>query len=161
MLLVGPVDGRKRGPFGFGFRRWHRLRHTIHPPSRTGWHGSHESLIVKSRSRRLLSIRLRNQAHPAARNTGKQHRVLRPLIRSSGLPAQTKVLANVLSGEKPPRSTPSGWPPKTSSLGIHNFVSGSTIRWPFGGAWAEALRRDGETRSCGSRTLERLWGVIS
>src|SRR5215472_13802604 len=27
MLLVGPVDGYKRGPFWFGFRRWHRIRH--------------------------------------------------------------------------------------------------------------------------------------
>ena len=88
-------------------------------------------LIVESRSRRLLSIRLRNQAHPAARNTGKKHRVLTPLIRSSGMPAQTKVIVNVLSGEKPLRYTPSGWTPKTSSLGMHNFVSGSTIRTPF------------------------------
>ena len=98
-------------------------------------------LIVESRSRRLLRIRLRNQAHPAARNTGKKHRVLTPLIRSSGMPAQTKVIVNVLSGEKPLRYTPSGWTPKTSSLGMHNFVSGSTIRTPFGARDAQV--RDG------------------
>src|ERR1039458_9139181 len=39
----------------------------------TGWLGSHESLIVESRSRQLLRVRHWNQAHPAARSTpGKQ-----------------------------------------------------------------------------------------
>src|SRR5437763_14277210 len=63
--------------------------------------GSSESLIEKSRSKRLLSIRHENQAHPAARNTPLKHRVLGPAIRSSGMPAQTDLLANVLSSEKP------------------------------------------------------------
>src|SRR5215467_6895837 len=99
----------------------------FHPPSRTGWPGSPESLIVESRNRQLLSIRLRNQAHPAARNSRPKHRVLGLAIRSSGMPAQTKPLANVLSGEKPV-DTPDEWPSKTSSIRIHNFVSGSTIR---------------------------------
>src|SRR5215831_15779017 len=99
----------------------------LHPPSRTGWPGSPESLIVESRNRRLLSIRLRNQAHPAARNSRPKHRVFGLAIRSSGMPAQTKLLANLLSGEKPV-DTPDEWPSKTSSIRIHNFVSGSTIR---------------------------------
>jgi len=42
-----------------------------------------------------------NQAHPAARNTPPKHPVLGPAIRSSGMPAQTNLLANVLSGEEP------------------------------------------------------------
>src|SRR6516162_9242605 len=67
----------------------------------TGWLGSSEKLIVESRTRRLLSIRHWNQAHPAARNTWIKHRVLVAEIRSSGMPAQTKAIANVLSGEKP------------------------------------------------------------
>src|SRR5215831_6493232 len=99
----------------------------LHPPCPTGWPGSPESLIVESRNRRHLSIRLRNQAHPAARNSRPKHRVLGLAIRSSGMPAQTKLLANVLSGEKPV-DTPDEWPSKTSSIRIHNFVSGSTIR---------------------------------
>src|SRR4029077_14925265 len=73
----------------------------ISSPSRTGWPGSHESLIVESRNRRLLSIRLRNQAHPTALNSRPKHRVLGLAIRSSGMPAQTNLLANALSGEKP------------------------------------------------------------
>src|ERR1019366_7439797 len=52
-------------------------------------------------TRRLLRIRRWNQAHPAARNTLGKHRVLGHPIRSSGMPAQTKVPLNVLSGEKP------------------------------------------------------------
>src|ERR1051326_1569724 len=72
-----------------------------------GGPGSHESLIVESGARRLLKIRHWNQAHPAARTTPAKHRVLAAEIRSSGMPAQTNLLANVLSGESPnPRSTP-------------------------------------------------------
>src|SRR5438105_2999363 len=68
MLVVGPIDGHIRGPFWFGFRHWHCIHHLLFIlPSRTGWPGSHEGLIVESRNRRLLSIRLRNQAHLAAR----------------------------------------------------------------------------------------------
>src|SRR5215467_6985319 len=73
----------------------------------TGWLGYSDILIVESRSRRLLSIRHWNQAHPAARNTWIKHRVLVDGIRSSWMPAQTKAIPNVLSGEKPSRYTPS------------------------------------------------------
>src|SRR5215471_3330510 len=63
--------------------------------------GSNESRIVESGARRLLRIRHWNQAHPAARSTPPKHRVLAAEIRSSGMPAQTNLLANVLSGESP------------------------------------------------------------
>src|ERR1051326_6928135 len=63
----------------------------------TGWLGSCEKLIAESRTRRLLSIRHWNQAHPAARNTWIKHLVLVDGIRSSGMPAQTKAIANASS----------------------------------------------------------------
>src|SRR3954471_10596809 len=83
--------------------------------------GSSESLIEKSRSRRLLSIRHENQAHPTARNTPLKHRVLGPAIRSSGMPAQTDLLANVLSGKARHTPFPSDLPkppPLTMNLGF-------------------------------------------
>src|ERR1019366_7631454 len=87
-------------------------------------------------TRRLLSIRRWNQAHPAARNTLGKHRVLGHPIRSSGMPAQTKVPLNVLSGEKPAGGRsgegtllPSGLQKPLLPLSII-FVPGFTIRVP-------------------------------
>src|SRR5436190_23995506 len=84
---------------------------------------------------------MRTKLHPAARNTPLKHQVSGPPIRSSEMPAQTNLLANVLSGEKP-RDTlyTSGRkkPPLPKSM---NIVSGSTIRTTGGG---------GANASCGA-----------
>ena len=71
--------------------RWQRIRHGADP----FWNGLAWLLrkpYSESRTRRLLSIRHWNQAHPAARNTRRKHRVLVADIRSSGMPAQPEVL---------------------------------------------------------------------
>jgi hypothetical protein len=71
--------------------------------------------------------------------------VLPEMFVAAGCPLKTEVIANVLSGEKRLTYTPTGWLPKTSSLGIHNFVSGSTIRSPFGTPWAAEVRHGDNT----------------
>jgi hypothetical protein len=75
-------------------------------------------------SRRLLSIRHGNQAHPAARNTPLKHPVLGAAIRNRGMPAQTNLLANVLGGEKPcPRGTPLCGVPQKPPFSLKGKIS--------------------------------------
>ena|ERR1017187_8275156 len=72
MFLAAPIQGDESGPNGL---RGGAYR-ISHKPTllRRGWLGSGESLIVESRTGKLLRIRFWNQAHPAARTAPRRHR---------------------------------------------------------------------------------------